>query len=249
MRVKTALLTTTALAITASLQSAHAGQFYLGAIGGANWQPSGGAGFASGPTFFGGHLSTSVHPDSDTGFVVGATVGAHLDQFVPGLRVEVEGAYRRNKIGGNWSSEGFEVDVLGGGGPPFPTTPVDNHGSIDGTSTTYSVMANVWYDFDVGQKWRPYVGGGAGWARTKDKIDFSLNGTLESHLETDGSGFAWQLGAGITYPIADNVNLGIGYRYFRTPDVDPVFFGKHDAPVDLRNDNHSVAVTLTVDLD
>ena len=61
------------------------------------------------------------------------------------------------------------------------------------------------------------------------------------------SGFAWQLGAGLNYEVQDGVHLGLGYRYFRGPNVrNDIFLGKHDLPVNFDQDNHTVQVELTI---
>jgi opacity protein-like surface antigen len=62
----------------------------------------------------------------------------------------------------------------------------------------------------------------------------------------ENTGFAWQLGAGFNYPVSANIDLGIGYRYFRGPSFDPLFIGKNETPVPIDNDNHSVQVNLTI---
>jgi OOP family OmpA-OmpF porin len=116
-------------------------------------------------------------------------------------------------------------------------------------------MANVWYDINIGTKWMPYIGGGAGWARTHvDGVfvvttsDGGEHGSRHRPFDFDQSGFAWQLGAGLNYPIQDGVNLGIGYRFFRGPSIrNDIFLGKNHLPVNLDNDNHSVLLSLTID--
>lgn len=37
--------------------------------------------------------------------------------------------------------------------------------------------------------------------------------------ETDGTGFAYQLGAGVQVDVADNITLDLGYRYKAVPDL------------------------------
>jgi OOP family OmpA-OmpF porin len=239
------MASTAAVALLAGVQSAEAGRFYASVSGGLNFQPDPDSALVSGGTIFGGHLSTQISPNSDTGYVISAAVGAHLDDWIRGLRAEVEGSYRHNKIGGQFNVAGTEHTF-----PGLASFPVNSTGHLEGSSTSWSVMANAWYDFPVDGKLVPYIGGGIGWAKAKDKLDYihDTGTNSDAHREADGSGFAWQLGLGVNYEVCDNVSLGVGYRYFRAPNVDdPVFFGKHDAPTNFSNDNHSVALTMTVD--
>src|SRR5262249_22958432 len=151
---------------------------------GLNFQPDPSGGLVSGGTFFGGHLTTQVSPNSDTGYVVSAAVGVHLDELVHGLRAEVEGSYRHNKIARQFSVAGHTS---------FIPHAVNSTGHLDGDSTSWSVMANAWYDFPVDGMLVPYIGGGIGWARAEDKVDFvhDMGTNSDAHFKVDGSGFAW----------------------------------------------------------
>jgi len=215
MFTKRALLASTALAFVAGA-SAEAGETYVTVLGGANWQQK-----TSGFHIVGTGITratTAFAADPDTGFMIGGAVGLHLDQWAKHLRGEIEASYRRNDISGTFFQHGFIAQA----------------GNIDANISTFAVMANLWYDVDVGQKWTPYLGGGAGWARTKAEGAFlkTFPSAHSNHFSAEESGFAWQLGLGVNYPIADGVTLGVGYRYFRGPSVDnDVFVGKHNLPV------------------
>lgn len=230
---KRALLATSALAVLAGASQAQADPVYLSVFGGANFQHSN-SGHTSGCCSF-----TSNKVDPDTGFLIGAEIGFHFDRWLHGLRGGFEASYRRNDIGGHWLASTFGNST---GGP------------IDVNVSTFAVMANVWYDVDFGRKWKPYFGGGAGWARTK--VDGALVTTFSTnagnHSGTtfayEKSGFAWQLGAGVNYEIQDGVSLGLGYRYFRGPEIkNDIFIGKNNLPVNFENDNHSVMINLTIE--
>ena len=234
---KRTLLATTAIAVLASVGSAQAGNgFYVSVIGGGNFL-SGDDNKQTGSTF----QSTFHHRDSKTGFLLGAEVGLHLDNWLHGLRAGIEADYRRDKLKGHWEAS----SILSG-----PTG-----GPIDGHQSTFSVLANVWYDIPLGFKWVPYIGGGAGWSRTK--VDGAAATTFTNGGDNDSgttfsreeSGFAYQLGAGINYPIQPGVNIGLGYRYFRGPEIkNNVFVGKNDV-LNFKNENHSVMLNVTIDVD
>ncbi|MBI1212172.1 MAG: outer membrane beta-barrel protein [Alphaproteobacteria bacterium] len=230
---KRTLLASSALAVMASVSQAQAGDFYISIAGGANWLANDKSGFTSSSGSF-----TSYHQNSETGFALSGAIGVHLDQWVHGLRAEVEAGYRRNKEKGRWAATTFSSGF--------------SSGVINAHESKFSVMANVWYDIDLGRKWTPYLGGGIGWARTK--VDGAFSPTFTSSggagaftsFSREESGFAWQLGAGLNYEIQDGVRLGVGYRYFRGPDVkNKVFVGF--LPVTFDHDDHTVQLELSID--
>lgn len=216
MRIKILLAASTALALVAAAPGANAGDLYVSVFGGANFLAD-----DSGPW----ETSDGTwHSDADTGFALGGAVGTHLDKWAQGLRVELEASYRRNDVNGAWfeSSNSESEDFAG-------------------NVSTFAIMANAWYDFDVGSKAVPYVGGGAGWARLR--ADMVQQGDDTPATSNDQSGFAWQLGAGFHYAVAPDVSLGLGYRYFHGPNMD---FDLEDEDGTLHNDNHVVQIDLTI---
>jgi opacity protein-like surface antigen len=232
MRMKRVLLASSALTLLAAMGQAQAKDLYVSVFGGANWLTDSSGTFTD---------ETETHiwsAEPDTGFVIGGAIGTHLDNWVRGLRTEVEVSYRRNNLGGGW----FESEERTTEGGP-----------LTGNMSTFAIMANLWYDIDVGQKFVPYIGGGAGWARMHGEMaalrTFSNLGTPSGSTDTstvvDNSGFAYQVGAGLNYEVMPDVDLGIGYRYFVGPRFDHFFEGKGT----LENHNHAVMVNLTVDID
>lgn len=239
MRKKSMFLATTAVALLTGTGAAQAGDLYVSVFGGANFQHDN-AGSHLG-TFIGDDATTTFNMNADTGFVLGGAIGAHLDKWANGLKTELEVSYRRNDLGGHWSSFTTFDDAFASG-------------TLNGNMSNFAIMANLWYDIDMGWKAKPYIGGGVGWARSKAEVAVavttdtkccSYNGS-ESYSE-EKSGFAWQLGAGFNYSVAPGVDVGIGYRYFRGPSFDPLFIGKNNqTAVPLDNENHSVQVNLTI---
>lgn len=92
--------------------------------------------------------------ESDTGFVVSGALGTSV-KSVPGLRAEVEVAFRTN-----------DVDVYSG--------------YIEAEHNTTSVMGNLAYDFNNVGTFRPYVLAGVGFAHTEGVIENLSIATLES---------------------------------------------------------------------
>ncbi len=235
MRNKAIFLATTAVALVLMGTPAKADGLYVSAFGGLNFQPgsSGSQSTVSETTLF--------TEDADTGFVIGGAVGTELQRWVQGLRAEMEVSYRRNDRSG--SHEYF----YGAFDDPA-------EGPIDGNLSNFAVLANLWYEFDVGSKFRPYVGGGAGWARSRLEAasTFTEAGDLSLFygdlIEEEENGFAFQLGAGLNHNVAPGVDVGIGYRYFNGPNFDPIFVGKNGGglPAYFDNENHSVLVNITI---
>jgi outer membrane autotransporter protein len=174
-----------------------AGGLYTSIFGGLNWTKDfkGHTSFATISSFSTSHFN--VNAPTETGFVVGVAIGYDLSDVVTkGLRVELEGSYRHNNV--NKGSITLAGTTLSSGGTSTSATGAD--------AVTWAVMANVWYDFDLG-KFKPYVGGGVGWAHNKLVPEVTPIPTAE-HED-----FAWQLGAGINYQFTPGASIGLGYRY------------------------------------
>lgn len=217
------LASVAAAAVFASSGQAQARDFYVSVLGGANWWVD-----QTRAT-----NNSTFHFDADTGFVLGGAFGVHLDNWLHGLRAELEASYRRNHINGHWTS-----------------TDGGDTGPINGHVSTFAVMANVWYDIDCGSKFKPYIGGGAGWARSHfDAVAFTTRGDTTGTTSLDASGFAWQLGVGVNYEIMRGVDLGLGYRFMVDPRLHLGGEGISEQSITLDNQSHSVAISLTIDID
>lgn len=203
MKTKLTLLATTTLAVLAISAPANAAGngWYVSVLGGANWVEDHSFSVATTPTVSADTLTWAT--DADTGFIVGGAVGLSLNNMVQGLRAEVEVAYRENQVDGFWQSN--------------TGIPLVSSGTLDIDHSTFSVMANAWYDFSLGNV-SPYIGGGIGWAESQIEGQYLGTG-ITGPFDFSDSGFAWQLGAGVNFDVSPNVKLGVGYRYFKGPDV------------------------------
>jgi opacity protein-like surface antigen len=227
MKLKSLLAATTAFALVAAAPSANAGDLYVSVFGGLNMLAD-----DSGPAFSATDGTSAWDSDADTGFVLGGTVGTSLDRWAEGLRVEMEVSYRRNDLGGSYFTDDDVTEI----------------GVIDGNMSTFAILENDWYEFDIGSKMRPYVGGGVGWGRMHGDMVALTSGGPSSGTSTSDvteSGFAWQLGLGGRYEVSPGVDVGIGYRYFRGPDFHDFFGGNEGS---LENENHAVQVELKIDI-
>jgi opacity protein-like surface antigen len=187
---------------------------------------------------------------AEDGFVLGATVGGDLSQWLPGLRAEFEVSLRRNNLNAASAAAQAATDTdtattpqsagtfvyscsltplsgtvvnpgpgtcsltAGSGTLTFQATytgTANAAASSSGNVRTFALMANVWYDFDMGSKFKPYIGAGVGYATNEVQHGLVFNGS--------DSGFAWQVGAGVNYPISDGTSIGVGYRYMDAGDL------------------------------
>ena len=113
--------------------------------------------------------------------------------FANGFRAEGEAAYRDNDL--DLVSQDVEV---------------------------WAAMANLYYDFNRGGRFQPYVGVGAGYGRIEV-------------ANQDDSGFAWQAMIGVGVPLSERATLDLGVRHFEMNDATLALDGdtdveyKHDA--------------------
>jgi len=70
-----------------------------------------------------------------------------------------------------------------------------------------TVMANAYYDIDTNSDITPYLMAGAGWAHL-------------SAWNEDDDVFAWQVGAGLGFEVAECTTLDLGYRYLKPSKFD-----------------------------
>jgi len=145
--------------------------------------------------------------DLDSGFMVGAAIGAQLSDWV---RVEAE-------VSGHWHDAAGEASLDTG----IAGTPV--YYDLDGEEDALFALANLWIDLPFGDTFRPYVGGGFGAGRLTLELEGleTVAGTTPVEI-FDGSdwGFAYQLGAGVAFGFMDNFVIDVGYRYKRIDSVE-----------------------------
>ena len=141
-------------------------------------------------------VMADVTTDAGAGFL-----GAVGFSSPDGFRTELEFGYRSADFdeAKNWLAPGYTIDRQ--------ATPVD------GDISTWSVMSNGYFVF--GERVRPYIGGGLGFARhtVKTVVDGA------SLTDEDKFVLAYQAMAGVSYPISVSSEIRLGYRYFGTADA------------------------------
>lgn len=148
----------------------------------------------------------------DTGYNISGQVG---HRFSGGFRVEGEFNYNRSGIKthngvsvGGTDISAVDASVLTRGATVGSTvgTVVD---SGIGKQESYGLFANVYYDFNSGGSFQPYVGGGVGGQRVK----FDYRPSDIDVGQGKDTNFAWQLMAGATYKIGPSLEIFGQYNY------------------------------------
>jgi len=120
-----------------------------------------------------------------------AAVGVAVPRPGGAVRLEFE-ARQRAALSGRRSP-------AGGAGEPVAAT-------IDGEWTT---LGNVWRDLAIGERAGVYAGGGVGIGGYRHEFPA---GTGEAGGRV--TDFAWQVGGGATYAVAERVTFDAGYRLY-----------------------------------
>jgi opacity protein-like surface antigen len=141
-------------------------------------------------------LGGGAEVDFDAGIFGSLALGRDLGTVGPlGVAVEAEGLYAYSTTD--------EADLV-----PFGTTE-------DGANLV-AWMGNVVFDWQFGDEFAWYFGGGAGFAtqaqfETFDNANFS---------QVDDNGFAAQLKTGLEYHLGGLIDFLIGYRFIATEDLE-----------------------------
>ncbi len=169
----------------------------------------------------------STH-ELDTGYVFGAAIGA---SFWPNLRNEVELSHSSSSI----NAQSFD-------NPAFIAT----SGPATGHIRTTALLVNTWYDFELSERFRPYVGGGLGVAHIDGK-SLIKSGTID---EFDDSKFAlaFQVGVGSKVSLSDNIDIDFGYRFRGVPSVKLAteFVNQNNKSAGLFGHNFQIGVTFNL---
>ncbi|WP_130471620.1 outer membrane protein [Candidatus Magnetaquicoccus inordinatus] len=139
-----------------------------------------------------GAKATATGYEENATYSVAAGIRLH-----PSVRLELEGGYRK-LYADSLSVRGAAVTKL------------------NGAMTVKTVMGNAIYDLPLDSMLKPYLLGGIGLARTDSTVIYNA-ATSNKGYSTD---FAFQLGAGVTFPLTDLVHADIGYRYLHLSGAD-----------------------------
>jgi opacity protein-like surface antigen len=188
MRLRSALLAATVLAVPVAVKAQPVTGLYVGA----------GAG---------GNIITDEYERHSPGL---GTVGKTL-QYKPGFTGEASVGYGlgnglRFELEGNY----FDNNLHKTTGSTFPTR-------SGGTQENYGALVNVLYDLNLGLPFSPYIGGGAGYEETRWHNEHYSSTNLASPANLTASGKYGSLGydaiLGIAVPIAGIPGLAFTAEY------------------------------------
>jgi len=155
----------------------------------------------------------------EAGFVVGGAVGYH---FFDGFRTEANLSFRQADLD--------EVSAAGG--------------TLEGAgdASVLALMANVYYDLDLGFAVKPYLGVGIG----VGFIDVDPGSSNILIVDDNATEFAWNLMAGASVRASEHIDLSLGYRYLGTTDprLDAILVGFGPVTVDAEIAIHEVLLGL-----
>jgi OOP family OmpA-OmpF porin len=188
MRLRSAIIATAVLATPVVAMAQPITGFYVG----------GGAGLQIPQNSTGSLVGTQPHAGGNTaklneqpGFNSNVAVGYGLGN---GFRFEIEGDYDQSNINKAYSA------------------PVTSKGNI----ANYGLMANAYYDLDVGLPWIfPYIGAGAGY-QWSDLHSLKSSGPgFYSDSNAQSGSFAWQAIIGASFPVPNvpGLSLTADYRF------------------------------------
>ncbi|MET0599873.1 MAG: outer membrane beta-barrel protein [Mesorhizobium sp.] len=159
--------------------------------------------------------AVNVSNEYDTGWVGGLAVGTQFDVGGFRPRAEIEVGYMRSDI---------DRHVIDG-------VPIAGPDAVGHTGVLYGLV-NGYLDFGPGPL-KPYVGAGLGigHAEFQDQGVDSLGGTF---MDDSGTGFAWQIGGGLSYSFNAQATVELGYRYFNVEDVGLTAIDGTESSTDVR---------------
>ena len=169
---------------------ASAADHYVSGMGGISWMNDIKVDYSE---------ASSEKLDMSSGLTLLGAIGCDYGDY----RLEAELGYQQNDIK-NWK-----------GNTPVQNEVVSASVPMDGDVSILSLMANGYYDVDLGGV-ELYATAGVGVAQVSfdDVKAEDETGSTTEHETT----LAWQVGAGVAAPIADNIKLDLRYRYFATTD-------------------------------
>jgi opacity protein-like surface antigen len=116
--------------------------------------------------------SASATNEYKAGFKVSGMLGR---EFGNGFRLQVEGFFASANLS-KLTYTGITAAALQG----VPIEAVDI--PVSGPADQLGAMVNVWYDFNAGSRWRPFIGGGIGFVQVDwDGVEYET-GALEQSI-------------------------------------------------------------------
>lgn len=85
-------------------------------------------------------------------------------------------------------------------------------------SRIQTVMLNAYWDINTGTKFVPYVGAGVGYANIRETAYVSNQYATETAKDHEDN-LAWQVSAGVSYEVTEDLDAELGWRYTDYGDI------------------------------
>lgn len=191
-------------------------------------------------------LATAAQADTSQGTTYGRVEGGYTFGFesevsdVPSSDVDLDGNWTAGAALGYYFLDDIRGEVAFGYHENDADSASNGFG-VDGDLNAITLMTNVYKDFRLTPKLRPFVGAGVGAARLDP--DFRLENIVIGFGPADEQWkFAWNATAGVAFDISEDLSVETRYRYLDAGDYD---FGP-GAEGDYQN--HAVLAGLTLKL-
>jgi opacity protein-like surface antigen len=171
---------------------------------------------STGP-YVGGHLGLNILSDSE---INGGTLATDEDTLI-GFGGVLGYDFGNFRVDGEIALRFNTIDRLGG----QSLDPQSLGSGNNSTTIASSYMVNGYFDLPTGGPWKPYIGGGIGFATVV--IDWVAPGFFPFSSVTvaddNDSGLAYQFSGGIGYEINPRTTVTLSYRYFTTEELQMTF--------------------------
>ena len=241
---KTLSLLAVLMAAGVAATPAQAAKHYVSGFGGISWMNN----LNTSEVYQAVSGNHSRDFDLGSGLALTGAIGCDYGNY----RFEAEVGYQTNdvKSATHYIDGIAQSEPTNASGSTTTTTP-----AWRGDVSALTLMGNGYYDFDLGSKVELYATAGVGVAQVSfhdvnnvtdvsSSAPYTFTANPDPGLNGHETTLAWQVGAGIAAPIADNVKLDLRYRYFATTDFTS-FTG--DGPINTNLSSHSVLLGLRVD--
>ncbi|MEM9739095.1 MAG: outer membrane beta-barrel protein [Pseudomonadota bacterium] len=156
----------------------------------------------------------------ENGVALGAEAGI---TYGSGLRSGIEVVYTQADVDthtgvtlGGGDIGGLDAAALAGAADPLGVTVADLVADGQGEVTSLGVFANVYYDFNRGAQFQPYIGAGIGFV----DVDVEYAPSNVSIIDDGETKFAYQLKAGASFQVTDTWELYGEYAYRASDDIE-----------------------------
>lgn len=157
-----------------------------------------------------------IRNDSDEVGAVGLTLGYNWAKKGLPIRSEIEYHYR--------ARFDFDTRVIGSAG-------------YENQLSTHAIIANVYGDYQMNDRWAVFAGGGLGWAQNvSDVARVPIGAGAKTELVTRTNNFTWNLAFGVIWSFAKNWDAEFRYRFI---DLGEVESGPHVGGTTIRAESYT----------